>query len=347
MTSVIAVLSVEGGISEWYTVRRKTSFEANTMKSRYYLLKEKLQEVATDPFWENQGTGSVTVALTSMEDFVQKTTLYGMGLDFDLGYDSENIRTTKAIVNFDSLTGSFSIPNRADIFGQENNFLFAVRDNGIVFIDDDGTAQKIIDRIQKTKKWRSVSLERFIYDFLETIISGDLKLLESYEVEMDKMEDLIEKDADDEELEELMPRLADIRSALQTLRIHYQQLSDLAHEFEENENGYFKEENLRFFRMFIERVERLEGFVSALRDHTMQVRDLYQSHLAEKQNRIVTILTIVTTIAVPLTFITGWYGMNFVYMPELSKPWAYPAVIVFCLALSGLFIWLFKKKKWL
>lgn len=311
------------------------------MASRYYLITDTLKEVDYDPFWEEN---TLTVALMSMEEFTEVTNKYGMGLDLELSYDSENVRTTKAIVNYDSLTGSFAIPNRFDIFGEEDTFLFAIKDNGIVFINDNGKAQSIIDKIQRTKRWRAPTLERFIYDFLESIIAKDLVLLDGYEIEMDKMEETIEKDIEDEEL---MARLADIRSALQTLKVHYQQLGDLAHEFEENENGYFKEENLRFFRMFIERTDRLETIVSGLRDHTMQIRDLYQSHLAEQQNHIVTLLTIVTTIAVPLTFITSWYGMNFVYMPELSKPWAYPLVIVVCLALSGLFIWIFKKKKWL
>lgn len=309
--------------------------------SKYYVIRDSLVELDHDPFWED---GELTVAIISMDEFMEKTNRYGMGIDLEISYDSDNVRTTKAMVNYDSLTGSFSIPRREDLFAAENSFLFAIKENGIVFINDDGTAQKLVDRIQQTKRWRRPSLERFIYDFLEGIISGDLKLLDSYEAEMDKMEDIIDKDIEDEDL---MGRLADIRSSLQTLRTHYQQLSDLAHEFEENENDYFEEENLRFFRLFIDRVERLEGIVSALRDHTMQVRDLYQSLLAEKQNHIVTLLTVVTTIAVPLTVITGWFGMNFTHMPILSKPWGYPTVIVFSVALSAIFLLIFKKKKWL
>jgi len=312
------------------------------MKSRYYLIKNTLQEVDSDPFWDD---GNITVAVMPMDEFMEKTNEYGLGVDMDLSFETGNIRTTKAIVNYDSFTGSISIPDRSDIFENEYNFLFAVRENGIVFINDvDGGAQKIIDRIQRTKKWRAPSLERFIYDFLEGIIFGDMALLDQYDREMDKMEDTIERDIDDETL---MQRLADIRSALQELRIHYQQLQDLAHEFEDNELDYFDDEKLGYFRLFNERVERLEGIVSMLRDHTMQVRDLYQSHLAENQNHIVTFLTIVTTIAVPLTFITGWYGMNFQYMPLLTKPWGYPLVIAIALSITSVLLWIFKKRKWL
>ena len=60
-----------------------------------------------------------------------------------------------------------------------------------------------------------------------------------------------------------------------------------------------------------------------------------------------TVLTVVTTIFMPLTLIVGWYGMNFRYMPELESAWGYPVVIlVSALILIGSLLY-FKKKKWL
>jgi magnesium transporter len=79
----------------------------------------------------------------------------------------------------------------------------------------------------------------------------------------------------------------------------------------------------------------------------MQVGDLYKAHLEQRQNHIMTILTVVTTIFMPLTLITGWYGMNFRYMPELETEWGYPLVFGTCiLIITGSLIF-FKKKKWL
>ena len=79
----------------------------------------------------------------------------------------------------------------------------------------------------------------------------------------------------------------------------------------------------------------------------MQLGDLYQSQIDLKQNRIMTILTVVTSIFMPLTLITGWYGMNFTYMPELDSPYAYPIVIIAALAIAIGSLLYFKKKKWL
>ena len=129
--------------------------------------------------------------------------------------------------------------------------------------------------------------------------------------------------------------------------MYYEQLIDLGQELAENENDFFMSDNLRFFELFTARVTRLQGLVSTLKEYTMQVRELYQSELSVKQNRIMTVLTVVTTIIMPLTLVTGWYGMNFKYMPELDSPLAYPVVIgvVILMAISGIVY--FKKKKWL
>ena len=65
------------------------------------------------------------------------------------------------------------------------------------------------------------------------------------------------------------------------------------------------------------------------------------------QNRIMTLLTIVTTIFMPLTLIAGWYGMNFRYMPELEWRIGYPIVIGVSILIVVFCLLLFKKKKWL
>ena len=69
--------------------------------------------------------------------------------------------------------------------------------------------------------------------------------------------------------------------------------------------------------------------------------------LEVRQNRIMTLLTVVTTIFMPLTLVAGWYGMNFRYMPELEWRLGYPIVIIVSIAIVVFCLILFKKKKWL
>ena len=84
-----------------------------------------------------------------------------------------------------------------------------------------------------------------------------------------------------------------------------------------------------------------------LREYLLQLRELYQSQVDLQQNRVMSILTVVTTIFLPLTLIAGWYGMNFPGMPEFEWKYSYPAVIVISILIIVLEILYFKKKKML
>ncbi len=281
------------------------------------------------------------VAILTPEEWCEKNSGFDMGIELDI--DISDIHGTRADVNFDSLTGSFSIPHRDDIAAPDIKFAFALDEKGIVFIDGTGEAARMCAEIQRIKRWKKPSLERFIYDFIELIIHADQKILERYEQELDHIEDEIMTAASDE----YPMRINDIRSDVRDLRVHYEQLTDLAQELEENENNFFKANNLRYFHLVIQRIASLHDMAVSLRDYSIQVRDLYQSRLDVRQNRIMTVLTVVTTVFTPLTVIAGWYGMNFVYMPELSSKYGYPAVIILSILIVVVSLVFFKKKKWL
>lgn len=304
----------------------------------YYKIGERIEEFEPTTF---ENIDFQYIAVVSSEEWVNSNRKFDMGIEWDINLDE--ISDTRATVNIDSLTGTFSIPSRKDIFGPKHKFAFALDEKGVVFIDDEGFASKIIEKIASTKKCINPCLERFLYDFLESIIHRDYVFLEKYDVRLDQ----IESEILNGESEDLIRELSDIRSELRDLRSHYAQLLDLSQEFEEDENGFFKDSNERYFRLVSQRVQTLHDLTTSLSDYAAQVRDLNQTQIDIKQNRIMTILTVITSIFMPLTLITGWYGMNFVYMPELQSPIAYPIVIgISILIFLGCLIF-FKIKKWL
>ena len=73
---------------------------------------------------------------------------------------------------------------------------------------------------------------------------------------------------------------------------------------------------------------------------------MHLSNTSYKLNEIMKILTIISTIFIPLTFIVGVYGMNFKYMPEIEFRWGYGITWAVMIVLSGLMVYYFKKKKW-
>ena len=312
---------------------------------KYFVIRALLEEEYEDlsgglpSGWTPAGAEPYVVIVTK-EEWLRCRDQFDMGIELDPVSDTH---MTKAEVNYDSLTGTFSIPDRRDPSVQGETFAFALDEKGVVFIDDTGTAERIIRNVQRSKRWRTPSLGRFLYDFLDDIVKGDLRMLEKYEQELEKTEANIDSDMYDVSTS----RTNAIRSDIRRLLTHYDQLIDLAQELEENENGFFDQDVLRYFRLFLSRLDRLYNTAASIRDYTMQVGDLYKAHLELRQNHIMTILTVVTTIFMPLTLITGWYGMNFRYMPELETEWGYPLVFGTCiLIITGSLIF-FKKKKWL
>ena len=300
----------------------------------YFKIKDTLEQCEVRPV-----KGYVAVLTT--EEWAEECSAFDMGIELEVSAVEAN--STKAEVNYDSLTGTFCIPDRDDISESSSSFAFALDEKGIVFIDDSGFVLKIIDKICASKRWKVPCIERFLYDFLEQIVHNDQQLMERYEAELDSIEHSIMTDLSDE----YPCRINEIRSDLRDLRIHYEQLMDLGQELEENENNFFKHGNLRYFHLFNKRMALLHDIAASLRDYTIQVRELYQSQLDVRQNHIMSILTIVTTVFTPLTLITGWYGMNFVYMPELGYRLSYPIVIAVSILIVVLCLWFFKKKKWL
>ncbi|MCR4740160.1 MAG: magnesium transporter CorA [Lachnospiraceae bacterium] len=305
----------------------------------YYLLADIIKPCSREEI--HRQTGHQYVAVLTTPQWAQDRDLFDMGIELEP--DTKDIHNTKAEVNYDSMTGSFRLPDRKNIEGNDFRFAFALDEKGIVFIDDSGKADLLIDAIRRTKRWRNPSLERFLYDFLEQIVEDDLPLMERYEEELNSIEDSILNSRGQEDLE----RVIDIHNDIRKLLVHYEQIIDMTQEFEENENGFFSEENLRYIHLFMNLMARRHDSAASLRDHTMQVRDLYHAQLEVRQNRIMTLLTVVTTIFMPLTLIAGWYGMNFRYMPELDWRFGYIAVIILSIAVVIFCLILFKKKKWL
>lgn len=97
----------------------------------------------------------------------------------------------------------------------------------------------------------------------------------------------------------------------------------------------------------MDRLDRYLGAVRNLQEVVSQLREAYQSQLSIQQNELMKLFTLVTAVFLPLTLLTGWYGMNFAHIPELTWRYGYPAAIVVSVVIVVLLLWRFKKKHWL
>lgn len=87
--------------------------------------------------------------------------------------------------------------------------------------------------------------------------------------------------------------------------------------------------------------------VETLRDMLQGMLDTYLSSISYRMNEVMKVLTIISTVFIPLTFIVGVYGMNFDYLPELHWWWAYPVLWVIMIGIAAFMIAFFKRRKWM
>ena len=127
----------------------------------------------------------------------------------------------------------------------------------------------------------------------------------------------------------------------------YQGLSDILGDLAEEGEGLVDATERARLASLSRQVERLSTRLEALQDYCLQVQALYQESIDIRQNNVMQWLTVVTTIAMPLTFITGWYGMNFPHMALFDVPWGYLAVIAVCAAIIVLEVAFFYRQGWL
>ena len=102
-------------------------------------------------------------------------------------------------------------------------------------------------------------------------------------------------------------------------------------------------------------------YLRDVQDHTMRVIDaiesyremaatmaeMYMSSVSNRLNDVMRVLTVIATVFIPLTFIVGVYGMNFVHMPELAWPWGYPAVWALMVVITAFLLVAFRRRGWL
>ncbi|MBQ1900799.1 MAG: hypothetical protein II153_07790 [Erysipelotrichaceae bacterium] len=304
---------------------------------KYYQIQNTLNKVAK----EELQPGNTSVIVMTKKEFSNQAKKQFPDLNTEELFKEHYV--TKAEVSYDMLSGCFAIPDRKDPSDTDHIFYFLLNKNGLIFIDDEDFVTSILQSIHTSKKWKNPSMARFLYDFIDTMIKDDLRVLESYEMELEEMEERLNV----KDTAFSSRKLNRIRSKVRYMMMHYDQLIDLVEELDENENGFFSEEELIYFPKLLRRIERLDSTISSIREYTLQVKDMAKEKIDLKQNSITTLLTVVTTVFMPLTLITGWYGMNFHHMPELSWPFAYPLLFVIFVVIVILMLYFFKKIKWL
>lgn len=312
-----------------------------------YKFSEGLTEIAINEFTEYDFAKNELIA-GSLNVEVLKASYEALGIPkgvvTECLTESRNYRNTIE-VQTEYCFGILNIIDQEDIYSPRDRVALILKKNLFLIViirDEDHSIDEVLHGAMQRFSPEVMTLEKLIYGFLEGAVAMDSKLLEQKEFIIEAMEE----DIHDGEIErEFIGSILGFKKEVTILRNYYEQLLEISELLTENENQMFCNTELRYFQLFAAKVERLRNYCLELKENLVQVREAYSSTLDYSINSVMKMFTVVTTIFQPLTLITGWYGMNFTGMPELTWRYGYLMVILLSVVVVCFCLWWFRRKR--
>lgn len=195
-----------------------------------------------------------------------------------------------------------------------------------------------------TGKFVSLGADYLAYAILDFIVDQNFILLDRLDESITEIEDSL---LVGEPTQEMLYKIQGLKREMIGIRRYVSPVRELVSEMIHSESDLIDESTHLFLRDVSDHAIRVVESVESYRDILTGLLDIYVSSVNNKMNQIMKVLTVFTSIFIPLTFIAGVYGMNFEYMPELKWQWAYPATWVLFVTIPVVLLVYFKKKKWL
>lgn len=256
-----------------------------------------------------------------------------------------NMKHCSADMFGNCVVGTLVIPDKKNFTSNLLKCGFYMDADRLIIIGDEEHAKGMFDEIASERNLEGESSYFIMLELLEYLVRDDLLFLEEYEKKLNSLEEMVMEDIAD------LPGDFDIfvaryRKEIREMSRYYQLLADVADVLEEAMIKAQKEKERQLFSYLSNKVDRLYNDSLVMSEYALQIRDIYQSKISTEQNKVMQLLTIVTTIFMPLTLIAGWYGMNFRMMPELELRYGYLFICIVALVIVIIEIVIFKRKKW-
>jgi magnesium transporter len=206
----------------------------------------------------------------------------------------------------------------------------------------------IFDPIRKRlrnpeSRLRHQGADYLFYTLIDCIVDNYFIVLEAFDNHLEKLEDEIVLSPSPRSLQEIQH----IKRDVNTLRRSIWPLREVINNLRHVEKKFLSEvTRLHLGDVYDHAIQAID-MVDSFRDISASLLEIYSSNLTLKTNEIVKVLTMITTMFVPLTFIASIYGMNFSHMPEIDWVYGYPIVLLAMALTAGTMTYYFYRKKWL
>ncbi len=218
-----------------------------------------------------------------------------------------------------------------------DNFVISFQDRSSDIFDS------VINRIKNAKgKLRKSKADYLFYSLVDAVVDSYFAIIERLGKETEKLESMITHGKSDNlptRVSRLKNNLLLLRKAARPLKFSLKQLS-------RTKSGDFDKRTQMFLKDVYEHAVDINETIENYRDMLSGLLEIYKSTTNQKLNEIMKVLTMISTIFIPLSFVVGIYGMNFKYMPELEWKSGYFFIWFIIIALSGGMLYFFKKRKW-
>ncbi len=186
------------------------------------------------------------------------------------------------------------------------------------------------------------SASRLLYTIQRKVLDRYVPLLLQIEARLESIEEMLLKRPDDRLLAGLMEFSSQLKRLRRVCAYHEKSLASLR----SHDRARHGMDRAHLTDLF-EHAERPHSLATLLYEITTDVTNGYLSLSSHRLNNVMRVLTVVTVLFVPLTFIAGVYGMNFTHMPELASRCGYYIVLGLMTLIATTLLLLFRRKGWI
>jgi magnesium transporter len=237
---------------------------------------------------------------------------------------------------FNTTTMRFST-EQISIFFNQNTVISFQEDAEELFLN-------VVQQIASGKgKIRIKKADYLTYNLLDTIVDNYIEILETVEEKITALEIEVTHNPQ----VSLKSAIYQLKRELLTFRKSLNSLREAIIRMMRSENDFINDYMSHFLRDLLDHITHLLERTENFREMLSEIQNLYLAEIGFKANGVIQVLTIVSSIFIPLTFIAGLYGMNFKYMPELEWTYGYPAVLFFMATTACILLLYFHRKRWI
>ncbi len=249
-------------------------------------------------------------------------------------YYDDYVYIVLQVLYYDKRTGALASEQESLILGGGLLLSFGERENDVF--------RPVIERLRVGQGHiRRLGADYLLYALLDLVVDNYFDVLEDLGERIETAEDELVSRPDANTLGDVH------RMKRQMLFLHKAvwPLREVIGSLSRGETPLVGERLVPYLRDLHDHAMQVMDTVDTLRDVLSSILDVYLSSNSNRMNEIMKVLTIISTVFMPLSFIVGLYGMNLM-IPEARWPWMYPVVWAVLLGIAGVMLYYFKKKKW-